>query len=136
MADAVFDKLTASILIAEQTAIVRGAARVGGDFACEGFSVGKAIAMIAGNLMVGQEVTPCDCQFCGEVKAHGLRLYGTVNPTWKVGYAFGDKLVVYDRGPEERYGLGQNDSNLSAFIPISGRFSVRLNGLDFPERSW
>lgn len=45
----------------------------------------------------------------------------------------GDKVVVYDAGPTDRYGFGLNSGNLNAFVPAGGRFSVRQNGHDGTE---
>jgi len=45
----------------------------------------------------------------------------------------GNKLVVYDTGPTDRYGFGLNSGNLNAFVPTGGRFSLRQNGYDGTE---
>ena len=47
--------------------------------------------------------------------------------------SLGNKVVVYDNGPTDRYGFGLNDSNLNAFVPAGGRFSIRQNGYDGTE---
>lgn len=39
-----------------------------------------------------------------------------------------DKIVVYEGGPQERSGLGVNDSNINLFCPSHARFSLRQNG--------
>jgi hypothetical protein len=46
----------------------------------------------------------------------------------------GDKLVVWDGNASDRYGIGLNNSNLSAFVPDGARFSLRNNGYDGTER--
>ncbi|MCS6305785.1 MAG: hypothetical protein H8K07_19285 [Nitrospira sp.] len=45
----------------------------------------------------------------------------------------GNKIVIYDNGPTDRYGLGLNSGNLNAFVPAGGRFSIRQNGHDGTE---
>jgi len=61
---------------------------------------------------------------------------GTANPTsarLQFDNRGGDKVVVYDAGPTDRYGFGLNSGNLNAFVPAGGRFSIRQNGHDGTE---
>ena len=39
-----------------------------------------------------------------------------------------DKLVLWDNGAADRYGLGLNGTNINLFCPLGGRFSLRQNG--------
>jgi hypothetical protein len=62
---------------------------------------------------------------------------GTTTPSaGKLQFAneAGNKIVVWDGGPTDRYGIGLNGGNLNAFIPAQSRFSLRLNGFDGPEK--
>jgi hypothetical protein len=36
-----------------------------------------------------------------------------------------DKIVIYDNGPADRYGLGLNGGNINLFCPAGARFSLR-----------
>ena len=45
----------------------------------------------------------------------------------------GDKLILYNAGPADRYGLGFNNTNLNAFIPANGSFSIRNYGFNGTE---
>ena len=45
----------------------------------------------------------------------------------------GDKLILYNAGPADRYGLGFNNTNLNAFIPANGSFSIRNYGFEGSE---
>jgi hypothetical protein len=38
-----------------------------------------------------------------------------------------DKLVIYDNGATNRFGIGLNDSNINLFYPTNARFSLRQN---------
>lgn len=61
---------------------------------------------------------------------------GTTNPTsgrLQFDNNLGNKVVIYDNGSTDRYGLGLNGGNLSVFVPAGGRFSVRQNGYDGTE---
>jgi hypothetical protein len=61
---------------------------------------------------------------------------GTTNPTsgkLQFDNSLGNKVVVWDGGPADRYGLGLNGGNLNAFVPAGSRFSVRQNGYDGTE---
>ncbi|MCP9835705.1 MULTISPECIES: hypothetical protein [unclassified Cyanobium] len=56
---------------------------------------------------------------------------GTTTPSaGKLQFAneTGNKIVVWDGGPNDRYGIGLNGGNLNAFVPVLGSFSLRQNG--------
>ena len=62
---------------------------------------------------------------------------GTTNPTaGKLQFAndLGNKIIVYDNGPNDRYGFGLTDGNLSAIVPAGSSFSVRANAFDGAEQ--
>ncbi|MEM5816107.1 MAG: hypothetical protein QXL14_03615, partial [Candidatus Aenigmatarchaeota archaeon] len=62
---------------------------------------------------------------------------GTITPTTgKLQFAneLGNKIVVWDGGTSDRYGIGLNSGNLNVFIPTGARFSIRNNGYDGTEQ--
>ncbi len=46
----------------------------------------------------------------------------------------GNKVVLWDGGATDRYGIGLSIGNLNVFIPPVGRFSIRNNGFDGVEQ--
>lgn len=44
-----------------------------------------------------------------------------------------DKLVIYDNGATNRYGIGLNDSNINLFYPANAHFSLRQNSISGTE---
>jgi hypothetical protein len=61
---------------------------------------------------------------------------GTTTPSaGKLQFAneLGNKIVVWDGGPNDRYGIGLNGGNLNAFVPELSSFSLRQNGSDQKE---
>jgi hypothetical protein len=51
----------------------------------------------------------------------------------QLGNELGNKLILHNTGPTECYGLGFNNSNLNAFIPVGGYFSIRNYGFEGTE---
>jgi hypothetical protein len=61
---------------------------------------------------------------------------GSVNTAGKLQFAneLGNKIVVWDGGPNDRYGIGLNGGNLNVFIHPGAKFSIRHNGYDGAEQ--
>ena len=62
---------------------------------------------------------------------------GTPSPTaGRLQFAneLGNKIILWDSIAPDRFGIGLNNSNLNAFIPSYGRFSIRNDGFDGAEQ--
>jgi hypothetical protein len=55
------------------------------------------------------------------------------NPRINFNNELGNKLMIYNNGPSDRYGMGLNNSNLSLFVPGGGYFSLRQAGWNGTE---
>ncbi len=95
---------------------------------------GNAIGFIGGG---NNELKSYISLHSGDAYFKGNLGIGNTTPTsGKLQFAndLGNKIVVWDGGEADRYGIGLNSGNLNAFIPWFATFSIRNNRYDGTEK--
>ncbi len=90
------------------------------------FSSNKISAQWSQN---GTSIYPTDL-----TKRIGIGTSTTTSAKLQFDNSVGNKITLFDHGNNVAYGFGINASNLCAYVPAGGQFSVRINGYNGAEK--